>query len=207
MARKPQKRTEVTRARILEAAREIAAEEHGLESLTAEAIAARADVAKGTVFAHYGDMDGLLSHLLLDSLRVLRQQASTDTDPAAILAAEGPVPAVTHRMMALVAVIAASQTSLRVFMRNIGATHGHCAPEFVEILDDLDKGLRTLLKHWQEDKSILPRIREDRSPEEMLDGLIAFMLHGAILLRSHQIESMDAIREKLTRHVEAFLLA
>ncbi|WP_417667375.1 TetR/AcrR family transcriptional regulator [Roseibium sp.] len=206
MGRKPQKRTLLTRAKIIDAARTIAEAKGGLEALTAEAIAKEADVAKGTVFAHFGDMDGLLSHLLLDNLAALRARAESDTDVGAILTPD-PVEALMDRMMSLIALITESQTMLRVFMENIGVTKGHCAPEFVAHLDALDASLASLLGHWQDSKTIQPELRRDRTPAEMVDGLIAFMIHGAILFRSHQIDDLEIIRKRLKRHVEAFLLS
>ncbi|MEJ8473936.1 TetR/AcrR family transcriptional regulator [Roseibium algae] len=207
MTRKPQKRTQITRARILSSAKKLAAATpDGLEGLTAEAIALDSEVAKGTVFAHFGDMDGLLSHLLLDKLQALRAAAETHHTPSQVLAGD-PVTAMLDRMMALVEVITESQTMLRVFMDNIGVTKGNCAPEFVEILDALDAHLQSLLACWQASPDLRPALRQDRPPHEMVDGLIAFMIHGAILFRSHQVDTLDLIRQKLTRHVEAFLIS
>ncbi|WP_417684674.1 TetR/AcrR family transcriptional regulator [Roseibium sp.] len=204
MTRKPQQRTLVTRARILSAAESLSGD-NGLEGVTAEAIAEKAGVAKGTIFAHFGDMDGLQSYLLLDRLRDLQARSEADGAPAEVLSPD-PVAALMERMMALVSVISESQTMLRVFMENIGVTKGHCAPDFVEALDALDGKLKTLLEFWQASEDLKPALRRDRSPEEMVDGLIAFMLHGAILYHSHQIEDLSITGQRLQRHVEAFLL-
>lgn len=203
--RKPQARTIATRNKILEAARELA-RGRDLETLTAEAVAKAAGVAKGTVFAHYGDMDGLMSYLLLDRLTALRAAADQDTMRAKADLAD-PVGALLARMMALIGVITDSQTILRVFMDNIGVTKGHCAPEFVAQLDALDAKLAGFLRFWQESPEMQPRLRRDRSPEEMLDALIAFILHGAILYRSGQLMDLALIEQRLRRHMDAFLLA
>ncbi len=135
--RKPQARTALTRARILEAAAHLSRKK-SLEEMTAEAIAREAGVAKGTIFAHFGDMDGLLSYLLLGELQKLRQAADKN-DKLTAQDLANPVAALVSRMMALIAVITESQTMLRVFLENIGATKGHCAPEFIEHLDALDE--------------------------------------------------------------------
>jgi TetR/AcrR family transcriptional regulator, fatty acid biosynthesis regulator len=204
MTRKPQQRTQVTRARILTSAAHLM-ETDGPEALTAEAVAKAAGVAKGTVFAHFGDMNGLLSHLLHDRLRQLKVRMDESGEPGAVLAGR-PVEALLDRMMTLIDAITESQTMLRVFMENIGVTQGNCAPEFVETLEALDRHLRNLLTYWQSEPAIVPALRQDRDPEEMVDGLIAFMIHGAILYRAHQIGDLEEIRRRLTRHVEAFLL-
>jgi AcrR family transcriptional regulator len=203
MTRKPQQRSIETRARVLDAARTLSAL-HGLDLVTADAVAREAGVAKGTVFAHFGDMDGLLSHVLLDRLNALRSDAPENRrEPAE---PDDPLGLVTDRMMALIAVITDSPTILRLFLDNIGVTKPNCAAEFVETLDALDADLAAFLEMWQHSDTLMPALRRDRSSTEMVDGLIAFMIHGAILLKSHQLTDPDALRARLRRHVEAFLL-
>ncbi|TYC56466.1 TetR/AcrR family transcriptional regulator [Rhodobacterales bacterium] len=204
MTRKPQQRSIATRARVLQAARDLSAS-LGLEMVTADAIAHEAGVAKGTVFSHFGDMDGLLSHVLLDRLEALqegaqkRERAEREiSDPLALL---------LERMMGLIAVITDSPTILRLFLDNIGVTKPNCAEEFVQTLDAMDASLEEFLTAWQSSGTLVPPLRTDRTPKEMVDGLIAFMIHGAILLKSHQIDDRTELEQRLRRHVEAFLLA
>ncbi|MBN9671124.1 TetR/AcrR family transcriptional regulator [Roseibium aggregatum] len=204
MTRKPQQRSIATKARVLQAARDLAAK-HGLETVTAEAIAQQAGVAKGTVFSHYGDMDGLLSYILIDQLVALRASdpaRKTRTDDVA-----DPVAEVIDRMMGLITVITDSPEVLRLFLDNIGVTKPNCAPEFIEALDALDADLAAFLQRWQKTPDLLPALRKDRTPAEMVDGLIAFMVHGAILFKSHQVTDRDLLKQRLQRHVEAYLLA
>jgi len=203
MTRKPQQRSIATRARVLTAARDLS-QRHGLELVTADAVAREAGVAKGTVFAHFGDMDGLLSYVLLDRLNAMRASTAADREGTGL--PEDPVGAVMDRMMALIAVITDSPTILRLFLDNIGVTKAHCAEAFVETLDGLDSDLATFLETWQKTPALSPSLRQDRSPAEMTDGLIAFMIHGAILLKSHQLTDRKVLEERLRRHVEAFLL-
>lgn len=203
--RKQQARTAVTRTRILKSAEKLAAL-HSFETVTAEAVARDAGVAKGTVFAHFGDMDGLLSHLLLDQIRDLAEAAQQDpmykdteiTDP---------VGALNNQIMRFIEVITSSQTMLRIFMENIGVTKGHCAEDFVAQLDILDGLQISFLNRWQASASVRPALRQDRSPEELYDGLIAFIFHGAILFRSEQVADLELIRKRLHRHLEAFLVS
>lgn len=203
MTRKPQQRSIATRARVLQAARDLS-RKNGLESLTAEAVASQAGVAKGTVFSHFGDMDGLLSHVLLERLDALR--SGTAQDPAQDALPKDPVAALMQRMMALIAVITDSPAILRLFLDNIGVTKANCAAEFVETLDALDADLAAFLEMWQRSESLAPALRRDRLPAEMVDGLIAFMIHGAILYKSHQITDRAVLEARLRRHVEAYLL-
>lgn len=202
MTRKPQQRSIATKARVLDAARTLS-KRHGLEQVTAEAVAQEAGVAKGTVFSHFGDMDGLLSYVLLDRLKALSEQEN-EQDPKQEIS--DPVGLLMQRIIALITVITDSPTILRLFLDNIGVTKPNCAAEFVETLDRLDAGLAVFLQHWQQTASMTPKLRTDRTPEEMTDGLIAFMIHGAILLKSHQITDLTSLEGRLRRHVEAFLL-
>ncbi|ASP33291.1 TetR/AcrR family transcriptional regulator [Labrenzia sp. VG12] len=203
MTRKPQQRSIATRARVLTAARDLS-QKHGLELVTADAVAREAGVAKGTVFSHFGDMDGLLSYVLLDRLNALRAANAAEAAESSDL--QDPVGLLMRRMMALIAVITDSPTILRLFLDNIGVTKPHCAEAFVETLDGLDKDLATFLEAWQQTGTLKPALRRDRSAAELTDGLIAFMIHGAILLKSHQLTDRTALEERLRRHVEAFLL-
>ncbi|WP_306145308.1 TetR/AcrR family transcriptional regulator [Roseibium sp. MMSF_3412] len=203
MTRKPQQRSIATRARVLQAARDLS-RKTGLEGLTAEAVAGEAGVAKGTVFSHFGDMDGLLSHVLLERLEALR--AGEADSPARQTLPQDPVEALMQRMMALIAVITDSPTILRLFLDNIGVTKANCAEEFVETLDALDADLAAFLAMWQASADLQPALRKDRLPSELVDGLIAFMIHGAILFKSHQITDVAILEARLRRHVEAFLL-
>ncbi|MEU6282802.1 helix-turn-helix domain-containing protein [Streptomyces sp. NPDC047028] len=59
------------RARLLEAAARLIAE-HGVEGVTMEAVAAAAQVGKGTVFRRFGDRTGLLTALLDHSAKQLQ---------------------------------------------------------------------------------------------------------------------------------------
>ncbi|MET7289158.1 TetR/AcrR family transcriptional regulator [Streptomyces sp. NPDC005573] len=59
------------RARLLDAAARLIAE-HGVAGVTMEAVAAAAEVGKGTVFRRFGDRNGLLMALLDHSSRTLQ---------------------------------------------------------------------------------------------------------------------------------------
>ncbi|CTQ51682.1 DNA-binding transcriptional repressor AcrR [Roseibium album] len=202
MTRKPQQRSIATRARVLQAAMDLS-QRHGLELVTADAVATEAGVAKGTVFSHFGDMDGLLSHVLMDRLKSLK---STSEDAARSDDMSDPVGLLLDRMMGLIAVITDSPTILRLFLDNIGVTKPNCAAEFVETLAALDADLASFLEKWQRSDVVQPVLRQDRTSDEMVDGLIAFMIHGAMLFKSHQLTDRVALEARLRRHVEAFLL-
>src|SRR5689334_14040191 len=76
------------RARLLEAAARLIAE-HGAAGVTMEAVAAAANVGKGTVFRRFGDRTGLLMALLDHSER--KFQASILSGPAPLGPGAPPV--------------------------------------------------------------------------------------------------------------------
>lgn len=76
------------RARLLEAAARLVAE-HGAAGVTMEAVAAAAEVGKGTVFRRFGDRTGLLTALLDHSER--KFQAAVITGPAPLGPGAPPV--------------------------------------------------------------------------------------------------------------------
>ena len=88
--RAPQARTARTRARILTEARQAIAE-NGFEATTTLDIARRAEVAEGSVFAHFTNKQGLLLALMQDHYATITQQvqaiASDTPDPGARLQA------------------------------------------------------------------------------------------------------------------------
>lgn len=73
--RAPQARTALTRARILARARE-AITENGFEATTTLDVARRAEVAEGSVFAHFTNKQGLLLALMQDHYATITAQAA-----------------------------------------------------------------------------------------------------------------------------------
>lgn len=214
-SRKPQARSLRTREALLAAARRLAEERGSLDAVTADAIVAEAQVAKGTLFAHFGDMDGLLSHVLLNRLADLVSQTEP-ADPSASpvvptvappVAPSDPMGVLLDKMSRLIRVISSDQTVLRIFLNKTGYGSGHCAPEFVEILSRLDQELAGFLGLWQQAGDWKPAIRGDLAPEILTDGLIAFMVHAALKFRSGEVPELDACLARLALQTRAYLLA
>ncbi|WP_417693304.1 TetR/AcrR family transcriptional regulator [Roseibium sp.] len=204
--RRPQARTLKTREKVLEAARQMAERSGGLEELTAEAIAAEAGVAKGTIFAHFTDMDGLLSYLLLDRLAELIKPEGSEPYAPGSGVHPAPLEGVLGKMEQLIRVITTDQTVLRLFLQNTGYGIGTCAPEFLAVLHRLDGELEAFLRAWQEHSQWRPALRQDLDPAEMTDGLIAFMVHAALKHRSGQTADLSDVLARLKRHTRAYLI-
>ena len=88
MHRAPQPRRLRTQAAILDVARDVARAQ-GYGALRADALARAAGVAKGTIFAHYPDMDHLRAALVAERLRPLCDLPPID-DIAGLQGALGP---------------------------------------------------------------------------------------------------------------------
>ena len=80
-------RTEATKRKLFEATLALIGE-HGMSGLTVDDIAARAGVAKGTVYYNFGSKDGLVDALLRYGVDLLgsRLAAASDEDPWQTLA-------------------------------------------------------------------------------------------------------------------------
>ena len=79
MTRAPQKRRLETRARLLQVTADLVTEQ-GYSGLRVEDVVAGAGVAKGTLFAHFSDKDGLLAVLV--GAKVMRLLDQMETAPA-----------------------------------------------------------------------------------------------------------------------------
>lgn len=87
--RAPQARTLRTRAAILAAGRAMVAA-GGYGALRAEAVAQAAGIAKGTVFAHFPDMDHLIAALVAEALAAL-PRPDMPADVAGLVAGLAPM--------------------------------------------------------------------------------------------------------------------
>ncbi len=74
-----EKEKEDRKGHILAAARQVFFEE-GIRRATVDAIAARAEVAKGTVYLYFSTKETILAHLLLEGLDTLNQRLATAYD-------------------------------------------------------------------------------------------------------------------------------
>src|SRR4051812_19578692 len=76
------KEKEDRKERILSAAREVFFEE-GIHRATVDAIASRAEVAKGTVYLYFATKETIVAHLLLEGLDTLSDYLATAYDKGA----------------------------------------------------------------------------------------------------------------------------
>ncbi|MEO0938191.1 MAG: TetR/AcrR family transcriptional regulator [Pseudomonadota bacterium] len=188
MARKIQKRTLETRARLLAVATELAAE-NGYEAMRIEDIVSRAGVAKGTFFAHFRDKDLLMDHLIGARLHQLLDAL-----------AEAPAPRDTAGVIAALAPLHDAMTSERyvidIILRYSGAA---AVTEIGPISLSFGRYLAVTTKWFTADG-----FRRDIPAELMAEGLQAFAMQAMALTfcALHQEQSRDA---RLRTYLDAWL--
>lgn len=88
-ASRQQRRRELTRSRLLEAARTLFAE-RGVESVGLHEVTQRADLGTGTMYNYFPSKDALVEALLSESIETVGQRLDriqeTEADPAAVFA-------------------------------------------------------------------------------------------------------------------------
>lgn len=156
------------RQKILEAARRLFAQ-RGLAEVTMEAVAAEAEVGKGTVFRRFGDRGALLEALLDDQERHLQEQILRGPPPL------GPGAPAHRRLLAFVdallalwaqhgKLLLASETSAPGSRYRTGAYaawHQHTALLLTNCRPDADAAVSAHLLLATVDAQLLAHVREE----------------------------------------------
>ncbi len=165
MSRAPQKRRLETRAKLLEVAGEIVSEQ-GYSGLRVEDVVARAGVAKGTLFSHFGDKDGMLAVLIgtevmgqLDQIQGLGMPESIED--------------LTDRLNVHIDFVAQDRMIFDILLRYSGAigaqTDEVIAQSFIRRCE--------LGKIWLSQMQAAGLVRKGLEPELLAEGLEAFLAH------------------------------
>lgn len=189
MARAIQKRALATRANLLGAAAGIAAQS-GYAAMRVEDVAAQAGVAKGTVFAHFGDRDGLVEQLIADRIGAeLARLAALHPPPPSV---EGIVEALSP----LHDIMTCEREVFDIVIRHSGALSvaaiGPMALGFGKYAHLVSKWVKAGL------------FRDDLNPDLTAEGVQAFAIQAMALdfCALHMAEGRDA---RLTRYLRAWL--
>ncbi|MGG7567507.1 TetR/AcrR family transcriptional regulator [Rhodovulum sp. DZ06] len=163
-----QDRRRRTREALLNEARKIVAED-GFDALRTEALAKAAGVAKGTVFAHFGDRDGLALAMTEDSLsRAAEALDRPLPGPGALVEALRPT-------MSLLTGDAGLWSAIqRVFCTPAPAGEEGCGPLlswYVALGERIGAAIA--------DMQAAGTARTDQPPALLADGVLAFALHLA----------------------------
>jgi AcrR family transcriptional regulator len=194
MTRAPQKRRLETRARLLAVAEEITAE-RGYSALRAEDIVSRAGVAKGTLFSHFGDMDGLLAVLIggkvMDLLDVMEQTPAPQT-PAQITAALVPQ----------LEFVARERVIFDILLRYSGVT---AAQAEEAIAEGFLRQVR-ILEGWLHQMQAAGTIRRDQPVLLLAEGIQGFLNHVLAIWFCQDHQAGDSLQAALDPYVSAWLV-
>ncbi|MCB4457613.1 TetR/AcrR family transcriptional regulator [Leisingera sp. McT4-56] len=193
MTRAPQKRRLETRARLLEVAAAII-QEQGYSGLRVEDVVARAGVAKGTLFSHFKDKDGLLAVLIGDE--VMRLLDGMEAGGAPQDAAE-----LTARLAPHLDYVGQDRVIFDLLLRYSGTT----AAEPDEVVTAGFLRQVALLTRWLQLLQAAGRIRRDQPPELLAEGIQAFLNHvlGVWFCMEHDDETPPA--KALAPYLQAWL--
>ncbi|NIZ12134.1 TetR/AcrR family transcriptional regulator [Phaeobacter sp. HF9A] len=165
MSRAPQKRRLETRAKLLSVAEHIIDTE-GCAALRMEEVAAKAGVAKGTLFSHFGDKEGLLA--VIFGARVMgyldQMEAMPDPDTPDEIAS---------RLAPLLDFVAQDRMIFELLLRYSGTT----SENVDEVITQGFIRQVTLCAGWITGMQQRGRIRDDQDPVLLAEGVQAFLTH------------------------------
>lgn len=142
-----QKRTQETEARI----RQVAARlfrEHGFDAVSVDAIAEAAEVAKGTVFAHFGDKAGLLAAVGLSALQDLLAATNAMVDKGAV---KSPIDDVMTLYQPWLDFFADNVDFAKLYMNQAGlGNKGPWTEQFIGACCGQEQALERLIGAWRE---------------------------------------------------------
>jgi AcrR family transcriptional regulator len=193
MSRAPQQRTLKTREKFLSAAREIIAEQ-GFSGLRIEDVVARAGTAKGTLFAHFKDKDGLLAVIVGAQVVAHLDQLETQDCP-------GEIDELIARLTPIMAFAASDRTIFDLLLRYSGST-GELMDE--TITQFFDRQVK-ILAVWLSQMQVAGHVRPDQPALMLAEGIQAFQVHvlGLWFCVDHARDDNPA--DALTPFVQAWL--
>jgi len=191
-----QKRTHETEKRILrEAARLF--QVNGYENTSIDAVAEQADVAKGTVFAHFGDKVNLLAAvnaIELDEL-VAITQAKAETG------AKGtPVDDVLALYDPWLDFFARNDAFAKLFINQAGLSAGPWTERFIQACCTLEKAVEALIEDWRERR--MPP--SQKTATFLAEGAQAFFFNAVIYRLSGRTPDDQSQRSSLKAFLSAW---
>ncbi|MGR3647865.1 MAG: TetR/AcrR family transcriptional regulator [Shimia sp.] len=188
MARAIQQRTLKTRAKLLDAANAVIAE-NGYEALRVEEVVLRAGVAKGTFFAHFKDKDALMDQLI-----------GAEIDRHLDLIEAQDVPKTINEMaaafMPLVTFMSCERYVFDVILRHSGAAaNAEVGPIAMTFGRQAE-----VTAAWLADMPF----RKDISPDLQAEGVQAFVVQAISLVFCALHNAVDP-KERLATYLRAWL--
>ena len=167
-----------------------------------DAIAEKSGVAKGTLFAHFGDKAGLLSHLVADRLRMIMNRPEAG-DAAAVSMFDS----LLAQSMEMVDLLCEDRLILQIYLDFSGATSSHASEDFLACLDALGQYLINHLVAWAGAEDQPTPLRTDLGIDILASGVTAFITTAAIHRSCGQIESRAACLALLDIQFRGWLIS
>ncbi|MEX0300869.1 MAG: TetR/AcrR family transcriptional regulator [Leisingera sp.] len=193
MTRAPQKRRLETRAKLLNVAAAIV-QEQGYSGLRVEDVVSQAGVAKGTLFSHFKDKDGLLAVLIGDEVTRLLDEMEAAGAPL-------DVADLAARLAPHLEYVAQDRVIFDLLLRYSGTT----AAEPDEVVAASFIRQVSLVTRWLQYMQAAGKIRQNQPPELLAEGIQAFLNHvlGLWFCMEHDTQAPPA--ETLETYLQAWL--
>ncbi|WP_169568871.1 TetR family transcriptional regulator [Sneathiella limimaris] len=193
--KEPQKRRLDTRKKILDVAREIVLQD-GYEALRTEEVVKKAGVAKGTLFAHFGDKDQLLYTLMCEEFdgavgTVVREMSKQDFMPEDFVTSLVPFLKLLSRERIL----------FDLFQHFAGVTVDQFSLEVGDDCHEFQDLLANAIKRLQTDS----KIRTDLPETALGEGCLAFLVQAVSFKLSGQYSSLDEAEKEFRFKLKSWL--
>jgi AcrR family transcriptional regulator len=193
MTRAPQRRRLETRAKLLSVASGIV-QAQGYSGLRVEDVVHQAGVAKGTLFSHFKDKDGLLAVLIGDEVTRLLDEMEAAGVPS-------DASGLTARLTPHLDYVAQDRVIFDLLLRYSGTT----AAEPDEVVAASFIRQVTLLTSWLEHLQAAGKIRQDQPPQLLAEGVQGFLNHVLALSFCMEHENVSLPAETLAPYLQAWL--
>ncbi|KHA52536.1 TetR/AcrR family transcriptional regulator [Sulfitobacter geojensis] len=188
MSKPVQKRSQATRAKLIEAAEKAIASK-GYGAMRVEDVVHEAGVAKGTFFAHFQDKDVLMDLLI-------GQEIETYLDAFEEMAPPDSVDELVKRLMPLMNFMSSERYVFDVILRHSGAA----AKEEIGPIARTFEHQVVIFIRWLTEKPF----RKDVSPLILAEGIQAFAVQ-CIGLQFCAINREEPMHSRLTQYLNAWL--
>lgn len=191
--RAPQQRRLKTRAKLIEAARQIVVIQ-GYSGLRVEDVVDQAGVAKGTLFSHFKDKDGLLAVLI-------GAEVMTHLDQMEVQGQPNSITGITERLAPLLSFVAKDRVIFDILLRYSGST----GAEVDEVVTAGFVRQITLFASWLAELQQTGQVRSDTSAELLSEGIQAFLNHVMALWFCMEHDNTDTPAKSLQPFLQAWL--
>ena len=191
--RAPQQRRLKTRAKLTEVARQIVAIQ-GYSGLRVEDVVDQAGVAKGTLFSHFKDKDGLLAVLIGAEVMTHLDRMEAQGQPNSITG-------VTERLAPLLSFVAKDRVIFDILLRYSGST----GAEVDEVVTAGFVRQITLFAGWLAELQQTGQVRTDTSAELLSEGIQAFLNHVMALWFCMEHDNTATPAKSLQPFLQAWL--